>query len=124
MAADDGNKVKAGTKRQQAKRKRDEEKYAAMGIKEFRLLLSLSEVAMLEELRVFRGGATAYDMGEYISTLVRRDYERMKEEIKRLGSCAFCGEPLPMGCKNALGVPRFQGRSECFYDREERKLRP
>ena len=107
-------------KRQQAKRAKDAEKNSELGIKEYRVPLSRVEVAALDELREFRGG---YDVGEYIATLIRRDKQRMEEEKKQLGACEFCNEPLPMGCKNGLGKPRFKGRIECFYTQEEKKIR-
>lgn len=120
------NQTKADKKRQQdkarqqEKRKRDAEKNSKLGIKEYRVQLSQKESDALNTLREFRGG---YDVNEYIATLIRRDHVRMEEERKHLGTCEFCNEPLPMGCKNGLGKPRFKGRGECFYTQEEKKLR-
>jgi hypothetical protein len=106
--------------RQQAKRQRDAEKNSELGIQEYRVQLSQKESDALNTLREFRGG---YDVNEYIATLIRRDQARMEEEKKHLGTCKFCDEPLPMGCKNGLGKPRFKGRGECFYTQEEKMLR-
>lgn len=107
-------------KRQQAKRTKDAKKNLELGIKEYRVQLSQVEVSTLDELRKFRGG---YDVNEYLATLIRRDRQRMEEEKKQLGTCDFCGEPLPNGCKNGLGKPSFKGRGECFYTQNEKALR-
>ncbi|MEO9655924.1 hypothetical protein [Marinomonas sp.] len=120
MKDKDDKKRQQATKRQQEKRAKDKERYADMGIQEVRIKLSQTERDSLEELRLFRGG---YDVNEYIATLIRRDSERMQEEKKSLGTCEFCHEPLPMGCKNGVGSARFKGYAQCFYTSEEKKLR-
>jgi hypothetical protein len=123
------DKAKADKKRQQdkerqrAKRQRDAEKNSELGIHEYRVPLSQTESETLAELCAYRGGAIAYDANEYIATLIRRDKARMEEEKKHLGTCDFCGEPLPIGCKNGLGIPKLKGVAECWYTREEKKLR-
>ena len=109
--------------RQRAKRQRDAEKKSELGIQEYRVPLSQIESETLAELCAYRGGAIAYDANEYIATLIRRDKARMDEEKKHLGTCDFCGEPLPMGCKNGLGIPKLKGVAECWFTREEKKLR-
>lgn len=123
MAVDKEKARKSGLKRQRAKRARDEEKNESLGIREVRFFASTREIEMLVELRAFRGGSSPYDLSEYVSAFIRQDYMRMEEEKKHLGSCAFCGEPLPLGCKNTRGVPKFKGLGECFYTFEEKKLR-
>jgi hypothetical protein len=122
-------KAKADKKRQQdkerqrAKRQRDAEKKSELGIHEYRVPLSQTESETLAELCAYRGGAEPYSPEEFISTLIRREKKRVDEEKKHLGQCDFCGEPLPMGCKNGLGIPKLKGVAECWYTREEKKLR-
>lgn len=109
--------------RQRAKRARDAEKKSELGIHEYRVPLSQTESEALADLCAYRGGAEPYDAAEFIATLIRREKQRADEEKKHLGTCEFCGEPLPMGCKNGLGIPKLKGVGGCFYTREERKLR-
>ncbi len=109
--------------RQRAKRARDAEKKSELGIREYRVPLSQAESETLAELCAYRGGVEPYDANEYMATLIRRDKQRMEAEKQHLGQCNFCGEPLPMGCKNGLGIPKLKGVGGCFYTREERKLR-
>jgi hypothetical protein len=129
VSVDAKTKAKADKKRQQdkerqrAKRQRDQDKNAALGVQEYRVQLSQKESNALDILCAYRGGAIAYDANEYIATLIRRDKARMEEEKKHLGNCDFCGEPLPMGCKNGLGIPKLKGVAECWYTRKEKKLR-
>lgn len=106
---------KQAKRRQQAKRQRDAEKKSNIGIREYRIQLSNSEAAALDELRTFRGG---YDVNEYLATLIRRDKERMEKEKTELGKCDFCGNALPSGC-----AKKFKGHGQCFFTRDEKKLR-
>jgi hypothetical protein len=129
MSVSSADQAKADRKRQQdkerqrAKRQRGAEKNSELGIHEYRVPLSQAEVDTLDELRAYRGGAEPYEVNEYLATLIRRDKARMEAEKQHLGQCDFCGEPLPMGCKNGLGLPRLKGVAECWYTREEKKLR-
>ncbi len=109
--------------RQRAKRQRDAEKNSSLGIREYRVTLSQTEADTLADLCAYRGGVEPYGAAEFIATLIRRDKQRMEDEKASLGTCDFCGEPLPTGCKNGLGIPRLKGVEECFYTRDEKKLR-
>ncbi|WP_394178450.1 hypothetical protein [Marinomonas posidonica] len=103
------------TKRQQEKRAKDKARNQEMGLKEIRIQLSRAQLADLKELRRFRGG---YDVNEYIATLIRRDKQRMETEQAQLGQCQFCQKALPKGCNK-----HFKGHGQCFFTREEKKLR-
>ena len=65
-------------------------------------------------------GPEPYDAAEFIATLIRREKQRADEEKKHLGQCDFCGEPLPMGCKNGLGIPKLKA-SEAAFTHEKKE---
>ncbi|WP_429121021.1 hypothetical protein [Aeromonas veronii] len=97
------------TKRKQAQRVR----WAALGIKRVEVALSERERQQLETLRITRAGSgEPYSADEYISTLIRRDWERWLEqeaELKQL-LCQNCECALPEGCGGT-----FKGESACWH---------
>lgn len=85
------------TKRKQEQRARR----AALGIKRVEVALSERERQQLEALRIARAGSgEPYSADEYISTLIRRDWERWLEQEAELKqqTCPNCDCALPEGC--------------------------
>jgi len=82
------------------KRKRQSrERLAKMGIKSVEVKLSENERNDLTRLCEIRGGTTgAYTVDEYISTLIRKDKERLEQQLYRTGPCcAACSDTFPSG---------------------------
>jgi hypothetical protein len=104
------------TKRKQAQRARR----AALGIKRVEVALSKRERQQLETLRIARAGSgEPYSADEYISTLIRRDWERWLEqeaELKQL-TCPNCDCALPQGCGGA-----FKGQAECWHTKGDKTI--
>lgn len=97
------------TKRKQAQRARR----AALGIKRVEVALSERERQQLDHLRIARAGAgDPYSADEYISTLIRRDWERWLEQDAELKkqTCPHCECQLTTGCGGA-----FKGQRECWH---------
>ena len=97
------------TKRKQAQRARR----AALGIKRVEVALSERERQQLETLRIARAGSgEPYSVDEYISTLIRRDWERWLEQEAELKkqTCPHCECQLTTGCGGA-----FKGQRECWH---------
>lgn len=79
-------------KRKQAQRAR----HAALGIKRVEVALSERERQQLDHLRIARAGTgEPYSADEYISTLIRRDWERWLEQeaTLKLQVCQHCNNP-------------------------------
>ncbi|WP_314924533.1 hypothetical protein [Aeromonas piscicola] len=96
------------TKRKQDQRKRR----AALGIKRVEVALSKPERQQLGHLCIARAGAgEPYSADEYISTLIRRDWEKYLEQLRVLAgqTCQHCLRPLPGGCGGA-----FDGEHACW----------
>ncbi|WP_439841279.1 hypothetical protein [Aeromonas veronii] len=77
------------TKRKQAQRARR----AALGIKRVEVALSERERQQLETLRIARAGSgEPYSADEYISTLIRRDWEKWQAQEAELQkqTCQHC----------------------------------
>ncbi len=103
------SKPKEARERKQAQRSRD----AALGIKRVEMRLSIREREQLETLRSARAGSgEPYSADEYISTLLRRDWERWLEQEAELKqqTCPNCDSPLPEGCGGT-----FKGQTECWH---------
>ncbi|MGU5528445.1 hypothetical protein [Aeromonas caviae] len=101
--------MKEAKERKQAQRMRQ----AAMGIKRVEVALSTRERDQLETLRRARAGSgEPYSADEYISTLIRRDWERWLEQEAELKqqTCQHCNCALPKGCGGA-----FKGQTECWH---------
>ena len=104
------------TKRKQAQRARR----AALGIKRVEVALSERERQQLDHLRIARAGSgKPYSADEYISTLIRRDWEKWLEQEAELKtkSCQHCECQLPTGCG---GV--FTGQQECWHTKGDKTL--
>lgn len=96
-------------KRKQAQRQRQ----AAMGIKRVEVALSERERQQLDHLRIARAGSGGpYSADEYISTLLRRDWERWQQQQAELNAqlCSNCDSPLPQGCCGT-----FKGEAACWH---------
>lgn len=104
-----------------AQRKGDQRKrQAALGIKRVEVALSTREREQLEALRRARAGSgEPYSADEYISTLLRRDWERWQQQQAELAAqtCQHCGNQLPGGCAGA-----FKGEAACWHTTEAKTL--
>ena len=104
------------TKRKQSQRARR----AALGIKRVEVALSERERQQLDHLRIARAGSgEPYSADEYISTLIRRDWERWLEQETELKkqTCQHCGCELPTGCGGAC-----TGQGECWHTQGDKAL--
>lgn len=104
------------TKRKQAQRARR----AALGIKRVEVALSERERQQLEHLRLARAGCgEPYSADEYISTLIRRDWEKWQTQEAELQkqTCQHCECQLPTGCGGA-----FKGQGECWHTKGDKTI--
>lgn len=104
------------TKRKQAQRARR----AALGIKRVEVALSERERQQLDHLRIARAGSgEPYSADEYISTLIRRDWEKWLEQEAALKTqtCQHCDCELPTGCGGA-----FKGQASCWHTQGDKTL--
>lgn len=104
------------TKRKQAQRARR----AALGIRRVEVALSERERQQLEHLRIARAGSgEPYSADEYISTLIRRDWERWLEQEAELKTktCQHCECQLPTGCGG-----EFKGQASCWHTQGDKQL--
>ena len=103
------NTAKDAKARKEAQRKRQ----AALGIKRVEVALSTREREQLEILRRARAGSgEPYSADEYISTLLRRDWERWRHQQAELAAqiCPYCACALPEGCGGT-----FRGEVACWH---------
>ena len=110
------SKPKEAKERKQAQRARQ----AALGIKRVEVVLSTREREQLEHLcRARAGSGEPYSADEYISTLLRRDWERWQQQQAELAAqaCQHCGNPLPGGCTGA-----FKGEAACWHTSGDKTL--
>ncbi|QWL67557.1 hypothetical protein [Aeromonas jandaei] len=102
--------------RKEAQRKRDK----GLGIERVECRLSIREREQLKTLCVVRAGAgEPYSADEYISTLIRRDWERWLEQEAELKkqTCPHCECQLPTGCGGT-----FKGQRECWHTQGDKTL--
>ncbi len=103
------------------KRKRDQrQRNAALGITRVEVRMSERERQQLETLRIARAGSgKPYSSDEYISTLIRRDWERWLEQEATLktSTCQHCGHALPRGCSGT-----YKGEAACWLTSGERTI--
>lgn len=102
--------------RKEAQRKRDK----VLGIKRVEVRLSIREREQLDALRAARAGADEpYSADEYLSTLIRRDWETWQAQEAELKqqTCQHCGCSLPKGCGGA-----FKGQGECWHTLGDKTL--
>ncbi|HAU4889877.1 TPA: hypothetical protein F3L22_15155 [Aeromonas hydrophila] len=103
------SKPKEAKERKQAQRARQ----SALGITRVEVRMSERERQQLNHLRIVRAGSgQPYSADEYISTLIRRDWERWLEQEAELKqqTCPNCDSPLPEGCGGT-----FKGLTECWH---------
>lgn len=96
------------------------ERLESLGIKRVEVQLSERErgwLKMLCQLRATCG--EPYTADEYISTLIRRDWERWLEQEANAErqSCEHCRQPLPVGCRGA-----FYGEQACWLTQGKKAL--
>ena len=94
-----------------AERKRkSRERLAKLGVKPVQVNLAESEIENLDMLCKVRAGEgkQPYSYDEYISTLIRRDKERLDKQIES-AQCTMCNLPLPTGCGGVNS-----GTSACY----------
>ncbi|WP_279459913.1 hypothetical protein [Aeromonas veronii] len=104
------------TKRKQAQRARR----AALGIKRVEVALSERERQQLDHMRIARAGSgEPYSADEYISTLIRRDWEKWLEQEAELKTktCQHCDNKLPGGCGGT-----YKGESACWLTSGEKEI--
>ncbi len=107
---------KAMTPAERKKAQRD--RLAKFEIKVVEVKLSKRERETLAQNCKVRGGVRgAYDADEYIATLIRRDAERLEQQLAELGCCGKCGSPLPGGCDGL-----FKGDGECWHTDKAKSL--
>lgn len=110
------SKPKDAKTRKQAQRSRD----AALGIQRVEVRLSIREREQLETLRCARAGSgEPYSADEYISTLLRRDWEHWQQQQAELAvqTCPNCDCALPEGCGGT-----FKGEAACWHTRGDKTL--
>lgn len=105
----------------EAKRKREQrEREDALGIGVVEVKLGPAERELLDRARTARGGVTgAYDAGEYLAVLLRRDAVRLEQQLDDLAgmTCGHCGYTLPQGCGG-----RRLGELPCWQTTSRRDL--
>lgn len=96
------------------------ERQAALGIKRVEVQLSERERGQLKMLCQLRATCSEpYTADEYISTLIRRDWERwlaQEAELKQV-SCEHCQQEAPSGCRGA-----FYGEAACWLTQGKKDL--
>lgn len=110
------SKPKEARERKQAQRARQ----AALGIKRVEVALSTREREQLEHLcRARAGSGEPYSADEYISTLLRRDWEYWQQQQAELATqtCPNCECALPAGCGGA-----FKGKPECWHTHGDKTI--
>ena len=93
---------------------------AAIGIKRVEVALSERERQQLDHLRIARAGSgEPYSADEYISTLIRRDWELWLEQEAELNQqiCPNCDCALPEGCGGT-----FKGEAECWLTQGDKTI--
>lgn len=101
-------------KEQQRDRERE------LGILPVEIKLGPVERAALANGCKVRGGVRGpYEAAEYVATLIRRDAERLAEQLGDLAAttCGQCGKALPEGCG---GV--WRGELPCWHTHGARDL--
>lgn len=109
-------KPKPAADRKAAQRARHE----ALGIQRVEVKLSAREREQLDLLcRARAAGGDPYTVDEYLSTLIRRDWERweQQEAEAKAQCCEHCREELPGGCKGA-----FYGEAACWLTKGRKEL--
>ncbi|MGN5220486.1 hypothetical protein [Aeromonas veronii] len=95
-------------------------RHAALGILRVEVKLSSKEREKLGLLcRLRAAGDDPYTVDEYLSTLIRRDWERweQQEAAAKNERCEHCQEELPGGCNGA-----FYGEAACWLTKGRKTL--
>ncbi|MGL6517335.1 hypothetical protein ACSZNZ_11545 [Aeromonas caviae] len=103
-----------------ARKEAQRQRQAALGIKRVEVALSTREREQLETLRRVRAGSgEPYSADEYISTLLRRDWERWQQQQADLAvqTCPNCDCILPEGCGGT-----FKGEAACWHTKGDKEL--
>lgn len=80
------------------RKRKSRERQAKLGIKSVEVKLSENERNDLARLCEIRGGVGgAYTVDEYISTLIRRDKERLAKQLTETHCCDACSNVFPDG---------------------------
>ncbi len=106
----------AQNERKEAQRLRD----AAMGIARVEVRFAARTLDMVRFGCQVRGGLQEpYGLNEYLDTLVRQDYERLKLQVQALEGqvCEQCHKPLPQGCAG-----QHPGYATCWFKRSALSL--
>lgn len=101
---------------------RERARHQALDIKRVEIKLSQRERDQLAQLcRLRAAGAEPYTVDEYLSTLIRRDWQRWQEQEVALAgrTCQHCQQPLPAGCGGA-----FDGEQACWITQGKKLLAP
>lgn len=99
---------------------RERARYQQLDIKRVEIKLSQRERDQLAQLcRLRAAGSEPYTADEYLSTLIRRDWERWQDQEKALAgrTCQHCQQPLPAGCGGA-----FDGEQACWITKGKEAL--
>ena len=100
------------------RKRRQRERQRSFGRHVIEVVLSDREFEQMKQSCALRAaGRDPYDMDEYISTLIRRDHERLQRQLKKLGSCPKCGNELPGGCDKL-----FLGEEACWLTFQAKQL--
>lgn len=100
------------------RKRRQRERQRSFGRHVIEVVLSDREFEQMKQSCSLRAaGRDPYDMDEYISTLIRRDHERLTAQLAELGACPKCGDVLPGGCDGL-----FKGEEACWLTFEAKKL--
>lgn len=101
-----------------ARKQKERDSKAALGIKRIEVQLSEKERERLDELcRVRAGVGEPYTADEFISLLIHRNWEQLQGQLAELGTCKKCGSALPEGCGGL-----FKGDAECWHTRDAKTL--
>lgn len=83
------------------RQERYRQKLEELGVKVVEVQLGPVERELLEAARKARGGLDGpYSVGEYVATLLRRDFELLEQQQGKIAGriCENCLKPLPRGC--------------------------
>ena len=101
-----------------SRKQKERGRKSSLGIKRIEVQLSEKERERLDELcRVRAGVGEPYTVDEFISLLIHRNWEQLKQQLAELGTCKKCGSALPEGCGGL-----FKGDAGCWHTRGAKVL--
>ncbi len=74
---------------------------------------------MVKEAMHIRGGLEPYTFDEYITVLIRKDFEEMKRLRGRVKKCEYC-DKNPVESKGCDGM--FKGDARCYWHSRYKEL--